>query len=122
MGLFYPFVILSFYIFNAYYICKNKKGEVITMINTEVTKHLADLSRLSFDDEQLKNVTAEMSAIIELMDKVCDFNNNINAYAPEKRDFNSLRSDKAENSFDRDDVIKNSKAVKNGCFVVPKVV
>lgn len=92
------------------------------MINTEVTKHLADLSRLSFDDEQLKNVTAEMSAIIELMDKVCDFNNNINAYAPKKRDFNSLRSDTAENSFDRDDVIKNSKAVKNGCFVVPKVV
>ncbi len=92
------------------------------MIDTKVTKHLADLSRLTFNDEQLKSVTAEMSAIIELMDKVCDFNNNTDAYTPEQKNFNSLRPDESENSFNREDVVKNAKSVKNGCFVVPKVV
>ena len=92
------------------------------MISTEVTKHLAQLSRLSFKEDELAEMTNQMSDNIALMDKVCDFDNNVKTYAPKEEKFNNLRCDKPRNSYPTEEIIGNSKAVRDNCFVVPKVV
>ncbi len=92
------------------------------MIDTNVTKHLAQLSKLSFDEEELNNVTRQMSDIIELMDKVCEFDSNVKTFAADAKNFETLRGDNPEASYPTEDIIKNSGAAKDNCFVVPKVV
>ena len=42
------------------------------MFNSDLTKHLAELSKLEFTDEELEQMTADMTNIIAIMDKVCE--------------------------------------------------
>ena len=43
------------------------------MFNSDLTKHLAELSKLELTDEELEQMTADMTNIIAIMDKVCEF-------------------------------------------------
>ena len=51
------------------------------MFNSDLTKHLAELSKLEFTDEELEQMTADMTNIIAIMDKVCEFDTSKPAYA-----------------------------------------
>ena len=55
------------------------------MFNSDLTKHLAELSKLEFTDEELEQMTADMTNIIAIMDKVCEFDTSKPAYALEIR-------------------------------------
>ena len=92
------------------------------MFDAELTKHLAELSKLTFTEEEIEKVTAEMSDIIELMDRVKDIDPSIKTFALPAVNYENLRSDSARPSFDTEDIIRNAKAVKDNAFAVPKVV
>ena len=42
------------------------------MFNSDLTKHLAELSKISFTDDELETMTEDMTSIIAVMDKVCE--------------------------------------------------
>ncbi len=92
------------------------------MFDENLTKHLAELSKLTFSEEELKRVTLQMSDIIDLMDLVKDIDTNEKTFALPKVNFEDLRCDSSRPSFDTEDIIKNAKAVKDNAFSVPKVV
>lgn len=92
------------------------------MFDVELTKHLAELSKLSFSDDEIEKVTAQMSDIIDLMDMVKEIDPSKATFALEAVNYDDLRADTARESFDTEKIIENAKAVKNNAFVVPKVV
>lgn len=92
------------------------------MFNADLTKHLAELSKLEFSEEELEQMTKDMTDIIALMDKVCDFDTSKPAYALDAVNYNSLRADEYTDSYPTEKITANAKNVKNNSFVVPKVV
>ena len=92
------------------------------MFDVELTKHLAELSKLTFSDAELEKVTAQMSDIIDLMDMVKEIDPSKPTFALEAVNYDDLRADTARESFATDKIIENAKAVKNNACVVPKVV
>lgn len=92
------------------------------MVNEELTKHLAELSKIEFTDNELAAMTEDMKNIIELMDKVCDFDNTKKAYALDAVGYEDLRADEYKASYPTEKITGNAKNVKNDSFVVPKVV
>ena len=91
-------------------------------MDTKTIDHLCNLSKLNYSDEEKAKAIDEMSAIIELMDAVKEFNltyddtedNNSIAYS-------EVRKDEAKPSFPTDELVINIKTVNN-CYVVPKMV
>ncbi len=92
------------------------------MFDAKLTKYLADLSKIEFSEAELEKMTEDMTDIISLMDKVCDFDSSVNTYALDAVSYADLRHDEPQPSFPTDKIIKNAKNVKNNSFVVPKVV
>lgn len=92
------------------------------MVNEELTRHLAELSKIEFTDDELRKMTEDMQNIIALMDKVCGFDTSKKAYALDAVGYNELRADDAKESYETAKITGNAKNVKNNSFVVPKVV
>lgn len=92
------------------------------MFDAKLTSHLADLSKIAFTDAELEKMTADMTDIINLMDKVKEFDPNNKTYALDAAEYKNLRKDEAQESFATEKIIQNAKNVKNNSFVVPKVV
>lgn len=92
------------------------------MFNLELTRHLANLSKIHFTDEELDKMTEDMTDIIELMDKVCEFDSSKTAYSLDAVNYNDLREDNPKDSYPTEKIISNAKNIKNNSFVVPKVV
>lgn len=92
------------------------------MFDSELTRHLAELSKLNFSSDELDKMTADMTDIIALMDKVCEFDPSVSPYALNAVDFKDLRNDNHNPSSGPEKVTENAKRVKNSSFVVPKVV
>lgn len=92
------------------------------MFNSAMTKHLAELSKLAFTDEELAKMTKDMTDIISIMDKVCDFDTSKKPYSLDAVNYDDLRRDEFKNSYPTEKIISNAKNVKNNSFVVPKVV
>ena len=68
------------------------------MFDSDLTRHLAQLSKITFTDGELQKMTNDMTEIIALMDKVREFNENVDPYTLDAVDYNNLRNDNAENS------------------------
>ena len=92
------------------------------MFDSDLTRHLAQLSKITFTDGELQKMTNDMTEIIALMDKVREFNENVDPYTLDAVGYNNLRNDNAENSNNAEEITRNAKNVKNNSFVVPKVV
>ena len=92
------------------------------MFNLEQITHLAELSKIKFTDEELKSMAADMTEIVDLMDKIKEFeagNIEEKAFACE---YKLLRKDEVKKSLDKEDVFKNAKNVEKSGFAVPKIV
>ena len=87
-----------------------------------MTRHLAELSKLNFNDSELEQMTHDMSDIIALMDKVCEFDPSVKPYALDSVAYEDLRTDNHNPSSGAAVITGNAKSVKNDSFVVPKVV
>lgn len=92
------------------------------MIDISLIKHLSRLSKISFDECELADITRQMSDIIQLMDKVKEFDSSEKEYRLCPQKYENLRQDTAAESYDRELILKNSDNVSAGRFSVPKVV
>lgn len=92
------------------------------MFNPDMTKHLAELSKISFTDEELNAMTSDMTDIIALMEKVCSFDAKTPPHTLNPVDYTDLRVDEHKPSCPAGEIIKNAKNVSNNSFTVPKVV
>ena len=88
-----------------------------------MVRHLANLSRLAFNDDEMKKMADDMTGIIEIMDTIKDIDvtyepikDNHNVY------LNDLRKDIADDSFPTEKILGNAAVVSENAFVVPKVV
>lgn len=91
-------------------------------MDIEMVRHLSNLGKLSFTDEELEKVAKKMTGIIEIMDTIKEIDI---AYEPIKDNhnvyLNGLREDKAMDSFPTEKILQNA-VNSESCFVVPKVV
>jgi aspartyl-tRNA(Asn)/glutamyl-tRNA(Gln) amidotransferase subunit C len=92
------------------------------MFNSDLTKHLAELSKIAFTDEELEQMTTDMTNITAIMDKVCNFDTSKKPYALDAVNYADLRPDEYAASYPTEQITGNAKNVKNNSFVVPKVV
>jgi aspartyl-tRNA(Asn)/glutamyl-tRNA(Gln) amidotransferase subunit C len=93
------------------------------MITHEDILKIAKLAKLSVKETEIEQLTKDMSEIIKFADTINtavedkdeefdDINNIVNAY----------HEDEVIKSFDKEEILKNSESVGNGCFVVKKHV
>ena len=92
------------------------------MFDEKQTAHLAELSKLEFTAEELSKMTGDMTDIIALMDKVCDFDSSVKPYTLDSVDYGALRGDNYRESYPNGKILENASITKNDSFVVPKVV
>lgn len=86
------------------------------MIDSQMTKHLAKLSGLEFSENELKKISADMEDIIKLMDKIKEI--DFSAGSKEPVGYDSLRPDLPQASYDKKEIMKNSKTG----FEIPKIM
>ncbi|MFT3951364.1 MAG: Asp-tRNA(Asn)/Glu-tRNA(Gln) amidotransferase subunit GatC [Oscillospiraceae bacterium] len=83
-------------------------------------KHIAKLSRLFIEEEQLPKFEQDMQNIVAMVEKLPDLHDDL---ALDTENPMRLRPDKAvTNKFTRAELLENAPAVKAGCVVVPKTV
>ena len=82
------------------------------MFNSDLTKHLAELSKLEFTDEELEQMTADMTNIIAIMDKVCEFDTSKPAYALDAVDYKRFKGGRTSKLYPTEEIVKNAKNVK----------
>lgn len=84
-------------------------------------EHLAELSKLKFTEEELKEFSQEFEHLVEFADIVKNSQTtgtrNINCI-----DFNELREDKAQPSMPVDILLQNSPIVNKDSIVVPRIM
>lgn len=84
--------------------------------------YLAELGKLHFTPDEMEQMAAEMTSIIEIMDTVKEIDVEYDALADNKNIYlNDLREDSKTDSFSTEKILQNAINDEN-CFVVPKVV
>ena len=90
------------------------------MVSKEDVLKLAKLAKISIDDKDLDHLTKEM-------DKIVDFADAINASDKIGVEFDNIsnlsnvfREDVVEESYDREEILKNVDGGEDGFFVVRK--
>ncbi|MCI9576270.1 MAG: Asp-tRNA(Asn)/Glu-tRNA(Gln) amidotransferase subunit GatC [Clostridiales bacterium] len=89
-------------------------------ITREDILQIATLAKLSVDESELEKLTKDMSEMISFAD-------TISAVSTEASDFdningliNVMREDVVEESFDRDEILRNAENQDEGYFLVKK--
>lgn len=92
------------------------------MIDISLTNRLAQLSKLSFNERELDGMTQQMTDIIQLMDKLREFDLSDEEHRHSPQKYENLRQDTIGESCERELILKNSENVSGNSFSVPKVV
>ena len=91
-------------------------------MDLQMIAYLAELGKLHFTEDEMKQMASEMTSIIEIMDTVKEIDIQYDAYADNKNVYlNDLREDIKADSFPTEKILQNAENDEN-CFVVPKVV
>jgi aspartyl-tRNA(Asn)/glutamyl-tRNA(Gln) amidotransferase subunit C len=92
-------------------------------VDRDLVKHIAQLSRLSFDKDRATLFAAEMSSILEFIDELSSVDTDGVPPTENVRDVtNVLRDDEVRPSISVDRALSNAPSSQNGCFKVPKVL
>lgn len=84
--------------------------------------HIAKLSMLEIDEENIEKLSRDFNNIVEMVDKLGTLNSDDNLEIKAQGLYNVFREDEIEASFKRDDILANAPEKKAGCFFVPKIV
>lgn len=84
-------------------------------------KHLAELSKLEYTDEELAEFIPEFESAVELANiiKNADISGDIKYNV---MDFSELREDEAKESTPVDELLANSPIVRRDSIVVPRIM
>lgn len=83
-------------------------------------RHIAKLARLNITDEELPRFEKEMADIVGMVENLPDLPDSGALIDPDHP--MTMRQDEAENTFRRDELLKNAPQVQAGCVVVPRIV
>lgn len=92
-------------------------------INDKLVSYVAELAHLKIDDAQRAQAAADLARMIGYVDKLSELDTA--GVEPMSHAFpvvNVFREDEVKPSMERDLILKNAPAVKDGCFLVPKTV
>lgn len=82
--------------------------------------HIAKLSRLQIEPDKLEKFEKDMSAIVDMVDRLPDVEDELTLDTENPM---RLRADEAEEQkFRREEMLANAPKVQSGCLVVPKTV
>ncbi|SDI88859.1 Asp-tRNA(Asn)/Glu-tRNA(Gln) amidotransferase subunit GatC [Natribacillus halophilus] len=95
----------------------------MTEVSREQVEHVADLARLTFTEEEMKTFAKHMGEIITYAERLNELNTeDVEPTTHVMGVRNVLREDDARPSLDREDVLKNAPASKDGQIEVPSVL
>lgn len=92
-------------------------------LSREEVEHIAELARLTLNDEELTLYQEQLSDILEYFERLQELDSEaIEPTATVLPLRNVMRADKAASAFDREDILANAPAAEDGCFEVPTVL
>ncbi|WXR62235.1 Asp-tRNA(Asn)/Glu-tRNA(Gln) amidotransferase subunit GatC [Peptostreptococcaceae bacterium AGR-M142] len=93
------------------------------MITDETIKHVANLSKLEFKEDEFSDMKEKLSSILGHIDELTklDTKDVKITYNPNDTK-NVFREDEIKKSLDRDLALSNANDKEVGCFKVPKVL
>ncbi|MCA9730537.1 MAG: Asp-tRNA(Asn)/Glu-tRNA(Gln) amidotransferase subunit GatC [Deferribacteres bacterium] len=92
-------------------------------ITIEDVRRTAKLARLDFNEDDLHNLTNEMGAILEYVEKLNELDlNNIPETAHVLQLTNVFREDEVKTGLSNKEALANAPKAKHGHFSVPKVI
>lgn len=91
-------------------------------ITTELVKHLANLSRLNFNEEEIENFKKEFTQTLNQIDELKSVDTENVEFYNRIIDAEDLREDVVKPSLTNEEVLKNAPKKSRGAIVVPKVV
>lgn len=92
-------------------------------ITDKLVTYVAELAHLKLEDAQREEAKADLAKMIGYVDKLSELDTE--GVEPMSHAFpvtNVFREDVVKESFDRELILKNAPAAKEGCFLVPKTV
>ena len=92
-------------------------------ITDKLVAYVAELAHLKLDGEQRAQAAADLARMIGYVDKLSVLDTE--GVEPMSHAFpvtNVFREDEVRDSMDRELVLANAPAAKDGCFLVPKTV
>lgn len=92
-------------------------------VSKEDVLHIANLSKLYVTEEKLEKYTKDLSNVVDLANSLEEV--NVEGVRPTNHILdikNVFRKDEVENSYKREDILKNAPDAQGGCVSVPKVV
>lgn len=92
-------------------------------ISNEETLHIAKLSKLEFSEDKLEKMSKDLSEIVDFANTLASI--DVDGVKPTAHILdikNVFRKDIAEDSYKREDILKNAPEAQGGCVSVPKVV
>lgn len=92
------------------------------MITIEECKHIEELSKLEFNEQDREKFLKDLSSIVEFASTISTETSNLNDRKFNTIKLEDLREDKARESLSQDEVVSNAPVKKKGCFAVPKIM
>jgi aspartyl-tRNA(Asn)/glutamyl-tRNA(Gln) amidotransferase subunit C len=92
-------------------------------LNREMTKKLAELSKLEFNDHEIDAIQQDLEQMIGFVDKLNEIDTT--GIAPLTHmcvEGNMLREDEIKGSIDNATALKNAPSTEGQFFTVPKVI
>lgn len=90
------------------------------MVDIKDVKHVADLSRLEFTDEELSKIQEDLSSIVNYCSQLSEV--VATSAVSMSGEMGTLRDDSVRESMDKADVVKNAPFHNDSAFIVPRVV
>ena len=92
------------------------------MVSIEEIKHLEDLSKLEFTEEERVEFQKSFESIVEFASQISNAKTEGNKSFIKSIKMADLREDEVGQSLAQDEVVLNAPSKKKGCFVVPRIM
>ncbi|MGX7069521.1 Asp-tRNA(Asn)/Glu-tRNA(Gln) amidotransferase subunit GatC [Gemella bergeri] len=95
----------------------------MTTITKEQVEHIAHLSRLEIQANEVDGIIEKLEQVVDLFNELNNVDtNNVKPTYHVLDLVNVFREDTAEQGINREDVLKNSKETEAGQFKVPTII
>ncbi len=91
-------------------------------IDIKDIQHLAELSSLTFTQEEMENFVPEFNNILNMINQINQADNNEEYVFTNAVDIQDLREDIVGESISQEQALINAPKQRKGCFNVPRVV
>lgn len=92
-------------------------------VTVEEVRHIADLARLRFSDDEEEQLAEEMNQVLDHMDKLSELDTeDVEPMSHVLEISNVFRDDEAEQRITREEALENAPHADHQYFRVPKVI